>query len=170
MSPVLIFFHVVGAAFWVGGLLVYVFALLPGMTALSPPERGKFTGAFLKRYAPLNWVAIILVAVTGLFGISGGIGYAALFGFDTRYGTTLLIKIIFVLALGCNGAYLGLGLGPKLAAFARPQGSPPPAGPAPAGPPLGPPPELVALQKRMAKHTWLQVILAFAVVLLHKLP
>lgn len=168
MYSVLIFVHVVGITIWVGGLFVYVLALMPSLTAVVPAERGKLMGAFLKRYVPLNWVALALAVVTGLILTSRVIGFPSLFSFNTRYGNTLLAKIILVLALIANGAYLGMVLGPKVASFAPPPGAGPP-GPGAGGPPPGPPPELLRLQKRLATQTWVQVGLALAVLLANAL-
>ena len=169
MDSILIFLHVIGITTWVGGLFVYVLALMPSLTAVVPPERGKLMGAFLKRYAPLNWVAVAFAGITGLILTSRVIGFSSLFSFNTRYGNTLLAKIILALALIANGAYLGMVLGPKVASFAPRPGAAGPAGPGAGGPPPGPPPELLRLQKRMATQTWLQVGLALAVLLANAL-
>jgi putative copper export protein len=154
----------VGVTFWVGGIFVNFLVLMPSLQAISPAERGKMMGAFLKRFAPMAWGAIAFVGVTGLLQVNGVIGFPTLFSFNTDYGNTLLVKIVLVLLMVLNGAYIGVVLGPKIASFGPPPGGPPPGG-AGEGSPPGPPPELTKLQKRMATMNWVQVVLALVVLL-----
>ncbi|MFQ6136148.1 MAG: hypothetical protein ACE5PM_03105 [Candidatus Hydrothermarchaeales archaeon] len=42
--------------------------------------------------------------------------------FNTKYGNILLAKIILVIVMILNGAYLGFVLGPRIASFAPPSG------------------------------------------------
>ena len=165
MYAALIFLHVLGVTFWVGGIFVYAWALMPSLTAIAPAERGKLMGAYLKRFAVLTWVAIAFVVITGIILTGGGIGFSALFSFSSRYANVLLVKIILVLLLLINGGYIGLVLGPRIASFTPSPGAPRPAGPDVGGPPPGPPPALLKLQKRMNAQLWASVGLAMATLL-----
>jgi len=164
MQVLLRWLHLVGVAFWAGGMFVNILVLMPSMEVLSPPERGKMMGAFLKRFAPLAWGALALVGVTGLILTNNIIGLSALVSFDTRYSNVMLTKIILVAVITLNGVYLSFVLGPRVASFAPPPGAPKPA--AEGDRPPGRPPELLRLQKRMATLMWVQVGLALVVLLL----
>jgi len=165
MRTVLLWLHLAGFTFWAGGLFVNTIVLLPSLPAIGPAERGKLLGAYLKRFAPLAWGALAVVAITGLILTNSAIGFSTLLSFNTRYGNLLLAKIVVVAVMALNGAYLGFVLGPRMASFAPPPGGPPPAGSGEGGPPPGPPPELLDLQKRMATLSWVQVVLALVVLL-----
>ena len=166
MQVLLRWLHLVGVAFWAGGMFVNILVLMPSMEVLSPPERGKMMGAFLKRFAPLAWGALALVGVTGLILTNNIIGLSALVSFDTRYSNVMLTKIILVAVITLNGVYLSFVLGPRVASFAPPPGAPKPADPGEGERPPGRPPELLRLQKRMATLMWVQVGLALVVLFL----
>ena len=165
MQAVLRWLHLIGFTFWAGGTFVNILVLMPSMEVLSPPERGKMMGAFLKRFAPLAWGALAVVGVTGLILTNSLIGFSTLLSFDTRYGNILLTKIIVVAVMTLNGVYLSFVLGRKIASFASPPGAPQPAGSGEGGRPPGPPPELLKLQGRMTTMSWVQVVLALVVLL-----
>lgn len=164
MRTVLLWLHFVALTFWAGGLFVNTIVLLPSLSAIGPAERGKLLGAYLKRFAPLAWGALAVVAITGLILTNNAIGFSTLLSFNTRYGNLLLAKIVVVAVMSLNGAYLGFVVGPKIASFAPPPGGPPPAGSGEGGPPPGPPPKLLELQKRMTALSWVQVVLALVVL------
>ncbi|MFQ5917684.1 MAG: CopD family protein [Candidatus Binatia bacterium] len=166
MKALLLWLHLIGVTFWVGGILVSMLVLMPSLKAISPAERGKMMGAFVKRFAPLAWGAIALIVVTGLILTNRIIGFSTLVSFNTRFGNILLAKIILVTVMILNGAYLGFVLGPKIASFAPPPGAPEPAGSGKEDRPAGPPPELLRVQRRMTTLMWVQVGLAVAVFLL----
>ncbi|MFQ5814507.1 MAG: CopD family protein [Anaerolineae bacterium] len=166
MQAVISWLHLIGITFWVGGIFVNTLVLMPSMQAISPAERGKLMGAFVKRFTPLGWGAIALVVVTGVISTNNVTGFSALVSFDTRYANVLLAKIILVVVMILNGAYLGFVVGPRIASFAPPPGgSPPePAGGGDSAP--GPPPELLRLQGRMTVLSWVQVGLGLVILFL----
>lgn len=166
MNTVLALLHMVGIAFWVGGILVYALVLVPSLTVLVPAERGKLLEAYSKRFGLLTWVAVVLVVITGSLRTDRVIGFTNLLKFSTSYGNILLVKIILAAVLAFNGAYLGLKLAPKMASFGPPSGGPKSSGPDAGGPPPGPPPGLLALQKRMSAHLWGSVGLSVVILLL----
>ncbi len=160
MKAIVLWLHLLGITFWAGGILVNTIVLMPSLQAVVPGERGKLMGAFLKRFAPLSWGAIIVVAVTGL---------AIALSSEIDYGGVLPAKIALVALMILNGAYLGFVVGPKLASFAPLPKAPGPAGGGEEEPPPGPPPELVKLQARMKGLSWVQVGLAVVVLFLSAL-
>jgi len=166
MNPVLLFLHIVGVVFFAGGAFINTLVLTPSVKAISPPERGKLMGAFMRRFAPLAWGALAIVGITGLILTSRMIGFSALFSFGTSYSNTLLAKIVLVAVMIGNGAYLSLVLGPKTSPPGPPAGGPKPAGASEGGAPLGPPPEVLQAQSRLGTLSWVQVVLAVIVIFL----
>lgn len=167
MQAIVLWLHLIGVTFWAGGILVNTIVLMPSLQSISPAERGKLMGAFLKRFAPLSWGAIIIVAVTGLATMfSSDTGYVSS---DTVYGGALSVKMALVALMILNGAYLGFVVGPKLASFAPPPGAPEPTGSGEGERPAGPPPELLRLQRRMTVLSWVQVGLVVVVLFLSAL-
>jgi putative copper resistance protein D len=120
MQAVISWIHLISITFWVGGIFVNTVVLLPSLQAISPPERGKMMGAFVKRFSPLAWGAIILVVITWIISTNSVLGFSSLFSFDTRYGNILLMKIGVVLVMILNGAYMSFVVGPKIASQKRP--------------------------------------------------
>lgn len=167
MYTVIRFLHLVAMAYWAGGVFVYALAITPSLTALGPAERGKFTKAFLQRFGSLTMIAVAVVALSGMFLTNRLMGFSALF--NTRFGNIILAKIILVLVMLANGAYISSVLGRKLASFGPPPAAMEPGGSASAGPPPGPPPELVKVQGRMVTMGWVQVILMLAKLFLMSL-
>ncbi len=163
MRTVLLFLHLIGITFWVGGLFINTLVLMPSMQVLSPPDRGKLMGAYLKRFAPMSWGAIALVVISGVI-LTSRFGFPA--GVSTGYGGILLAKIVLTVVMILNGTYLGLVLGPKIAASSPPAGAPKPAGPGEGDRPAGPPPELLRLQRRMNILMWVSVGLGVVVLFL----
>ena len=166
MREVLSWLHLIGITFWVGSVFVNILVLVPSLGVISPAEREKLTGAFLKRFAPLAWGAIALVVITGVIRTDSIIGFSTLVSLNTRYGNILLAKIILTLLLILNGAYMGSVLGPRIASFASPPGGAAPADSGEGAQAPGPPPELLRLQGRLNALNWVQVILAVAVLFL----
>ncbi|MFQ6032599.1 MAG: CopD family protein [Candidatus Zixiibacteriota bacterium] len=166
MRAVVVWLHLVGMTLWLGGIFVNTLALEPSLKAISPAERGKLMGAFIKRFVPLAWGAIALVVVTGFVLTNGISGFSALVGSRTRYGNILLVKHILIAVMILNGAYLGLVLGRRIASFAPPPGASEPTSSGKEDRPPGPPPQLLRLQKRMTTLSWVEVGLALAVLFL----
>ncbi|SEB23065.1 CopD family protein [Variovorax sp. YR216] len=66
---VLLFLHIVAAAFWVGGMALMHFAVRPAAVAtLEPPQRLPFLAATLERFFAGVSSAIVLLLATG-FGM-----------------------------------------------------------------------------------------------------
>lgn len=166
MNVLLYWLHLIGIVFWAGGIFLHVLVVMPSLQVLSPPDRGKLMGAYVERFTPLTWGAVILTGVTGLLLTNRLPGFSALVSFSTSYGNILLAKIILVAAMILNGIYVGTILVPKIASFGPPPGAARPPRPQRGKPPPGPPPELVKLQKRMSTLGWVQVGLALVVLLL----
>ncbi len=163
MKTVLLWLHLIGVTFWVGGTFVNALALLPSLQVIRPAERGRLMGTFMPRFARLTWVAIALIGVTGLILTSRMIPVSALL--STRYGNILVAKMVLMTVMAFNGGYVAF-LGSRVASLAAPPGAAEPAGAGEGQRTAGPPPELVGVQGRMNILSWVQVVLALALLLL----
>ncbi|WP_407359255.1 bifunctional copper resistance protein CopD/cytochrome c oxidase assembly protein [Microbacterium sp. LTA6] len=100
-----ILLHTIGAAVWLGGLLLVV--LLRGRRDVALP-------ALVSRYSTLAIAAFAVVAVSGVARSVVALGdWNQLW---TPYGTILLAKVVLLVAMGALGAWYRARLIPKLAA------------------------------------------------------
>ena len=145
--------HLLATVSWIGGIVFYVTILLPSSFVLDPPQRGKLMGAIMKRYAPITWVGIILLILTGiLISIERGM---PVISFSSTYGILFFIKHICILIMICIGVIISFVLGPKIVPKAPP-----------AGPPSPPGPEVIKIQKTMGILGNLNMFVGIAVLLL----
>ncbi|WP_341978297.1 cytochrome c oxidase assembly protein [Microbacterium sp. LWO13-1.2] len=100
-----ILLHTIGAAVWLGGLLLVV--LLRG-------RRDVDLTALVSRYSTLAIAAFAVVAVSGVARSVVALGDWNQLG--TPYGTILLAKVVLLVAMGALGAWYRARLIPKLAA------------------------------------------------------
>ena len=114
MITVSYFLHVLAMMTWVGGMIYANLILMPSMTAIDPPQRGRLMGAIVKRFTVLSWSSVIILLITGYIMIPEGM----LFNFSISYGVWLNIKILIVLLMIIIGLYITLIISPKITASA----------------------------------------------------
>jgi putative copper resistance protein D len=87
--------HIVGAAVWLGGLLLLIM--------VRPVLPRTDMAVVLGRYSSLALVAFVVVALSGTArAVAGGVGFAEL---ASPYGALLLVKVTALLAIGVLGAW-----------------------------------------------------------------
>lgn len=99
-----ILLHTIGAAVWLGGLLLVV--LLRGRSGIG-------TAQLVARYSSLAIAAFAVVAISGLARSVVALG--DLSQLWTPYGAILLAKVVLLLAMGMLGAWYRIRLIPRLA-------------------------------------------------------
>jgi hypothetical protein len=52
LYPTLDFLHLLATAAWIGGMIYIILVLMPSLTAIDPPQRGKLMGAAAKPGEP----------------------------------------------------------------------------------------------------------------------
>ena len=94
-----VWLHIVGAAFWIGGMLFLPLVLLPGIKN-NPDRRNLLMSTGLK-FRFYGYIVLAIMFVTGLLNIYlRGISFSLDFFIKTRYGQLVELKIIlFVLML-----------------------------------------------------------------------
>ena len=85
-----LFLHVLGATVWVGGQLTLA-GLVPGLRAAYPDA----PRAVARRFNVIAWPAFGLLVVTGIWNVA-----AEHPTWGTAYTTTLMVKILVVVASG----------------------------------------------------------------------
>ena len=61
--------HVLAAATWIGGMVVFVTALMPYFRNQDERVRAAFVDAFGRRFRVITWVCFGVLAVTGTFNL-----------------------------------------------------------------------------------------------------
>ena len=70
LSTVMLAFHAVGAAFWVGGMFFAYSVLRPCMGELEPPpERLKLWARVFERFFPVVWFIVVMLPSTGYWQV-----------------------------------------------------------------------------------------------------
>src|SRR4030095_7732266 len=94
-----VWLHIVGAAFWIGGMLFLPLVLLPGIK--NNPDRQNLLMATGLKFRFYGYIVLAILFVTGLLNIYlKGISFSLNFFIMTRYGQLVELKIIlFVLML-----------------------------------------------------------------------
>ncbi len=165
IGGILHWLHLLGIVTWVGGLFFQILVMNPALGVVSPSERGKFMGAFMRRWMPLVWGAVVVTGITGILETESGIGLAALFSFSSLYTNLLLLKIVLVTVMIILGAIVSFVLGPRLMSVA----AGPPSGGSPAGPPKGAPLEVAKIQNRLNLLSYINFVLGILVLLVQGL-
>ncbi|MBX5456028.1 MAG: copper resistance protein CopC/CopD [Thermogemmatispora sp.] len=105
--------HLLGSAFWIGGMFYIVTCYLPLLERHAPPLRAQSLTAVLPYYSPWAIAGVLLLTITGPFSASFHLTSPAEL-ITTAYGRALLIKIVLVAALLATSAFHVLLLRPRL--------------------------------------------------------
>lgn len=114
-----LFFHIISAIFWVGGMLFIVVVVAPYLLTIDDPaEKSKIFQVVGKQFRRWGWVAIITLLVTGpiilykLYDITpSDIFDSGLHA--TSFGKALAIKLALVALLVLSSLIHDFWIGPK---------------------------------------------------------
>lgn len=93
-ATIRLFLHLLAATVWVGGQLTLA-GLVPGLRGLSPDA----PRTVARRFNRIAWPAYALLVATGIWNL-----VAIDASFSSRYGTTLVVKLVVVAASGISAA------------------------------------------------------------------
>ena len=106
--------HLLAASLWIGGIFYVAVIYLPILRDCLPRERIRVLLATLARFSPLAIAGVIIMAVTGpLNAIVHMDAFSQLI--TTAYGRSLLLKVVFVIALLVTSVVHVFWLRPRLA-------------------------------------------------------
>ena len=96
MRNLLLFLHIAGAIFWMGGMTFMVLALRPALHArLEPPVRLPLVVEVLRRFFVLVIVSIVLLLVTGVALLLQVPGARAPAGWHAMAGLGVVMMLVF---------------------------------------------------------------------------
>ncbi|RZJ25457.1 MAG: hypothetical protein EOO54_06265 [Haliea sp.] len=96
MRNLLVFFHLAGAIFWMGGMAFMVLALRgPAGEQLAPPQRLPLLAAVLRRFFTVVAISIAVLLATGVPLLLAAPAGAAAPGWHAMTGLGLLMVLIF---------------------------------------------------------------------------
>lgn len=108
MEAVLLAIHVLAAAVWVGGTIALVFVAIPVVRRLEGAERAAALAAMGRRWRPIGWSALIVLAASGA-------GLVTLQEVDGAFGAVLAVKLVLVAGIAVLAYLHDFVLGPGLA-------------------------------------------------------
>jgi uncharacterized membrane protein len=112
--------HMLATILWVGGLALMALVVWPGARAvLGPgPELAALLRQLQRRFAPLAWLSLATLIVTGLIQMSANENYDGLLRVTNAWTAVILVKHLAVGAMMLMGGYMQWGLQPELARLA----------------------------------------------------
>ena len=120
-SYVLQLVHLFATVAWIGGMIFMKAVLVPALSSLEPPSRGRLMSAVAKRFTVLAWTSVVLLAVTGLMKTPSEL----LHDTTTGVGQLLFTKhLLFLLMIGV-GFIITIAVAPKIARLAPVPGAGP---------------------------------------------
>lgn len=102
---IFVFLHIVGAAFWIGGMLFLPLVLLPSIK--NHPDRLTLLYHTGIKFRFFGWIVLALLIVSGIGNLYfRGLLVDTRILFDSSYGTILIYKLgLFVLMLLISGVH-----------------------------------------------------------------
>ena len=92
---------------WIGGMVLFVAAVMPWMRTLPEPERPKYLSDFARRFGRVMWTTFAVMAVTGATNLwMRGVTMSNLVDPEwhaTRFGGLITIKVALFLAAAVLG-------------------------------------------------------------------
>jgi uncharacterized membrane protein len=114
-----LFFHVMSAVFWIGGMLFLTLVIVPFIQTMpDPATKSKIYQTVGRKYRTLGWIAIITLLITGpvilytLYGIAPSDIFSAKIH-ATGFGKALAWKLAFVTLLVISSLVHDFYIGPK---------------------------------------------------------
>jgi len=101
MSPsyyISVWLHIIGVAFWIGGMLFLPLVLLPGIK--DHPDRKKLLLATGLKFRFYGYIVLAMLFITGLLNIYyRGISFSLQFFFESKYGSLVSLKILLFITM-----------------------------------------------------------------------
>lgn len=107
--------HMLATVVWIGGLAALALFVLPAARrALEPRAYAAFLSALQRRFDPLAWFSLALLAATGMFQMSANPNYSGFLAIENRWAAAILVKHVVFFGMTALSAYLTWGLLPRL--------------------------------------------------------
>jgi uncharacterized membrane protein len=100
---------------WIGGLAALAWLVLPAARkSMAASEYAQFLDNLQKRFDPLAWFSLVILAGTGMLQMGANPNYEGFFSIGNLWSGAILIKHLLFLAMTCVSAYLTWGLLPQM--------------------------------------------------------
>jgi uncharacterized membrane protein len=107
--------HMLATVAWIGGLAALAIFVLPAArSALDPAGYAAFLTNLQRRFDPLGWFCLAVLAATGMFQMSASSSYQGFLAIDNRWAAAILVKHIVFIGMAGLSAYLTWGLMPRI--------------------------------------------------------
>lgn len=114
----LLIFHLIGAAIWVGGHLVLTLGILPEVLRKKSPE---LLLNFERKYEKIGMPALVIMVITGVWmAYQFGQGISTWFHFSNPIETVISIKLLLLFSTVLFALSANLWVLPKLSAKTLP--------------------------------------------------
>ena len=107
--------HMLATVVWIGGLAALAIFVLPAARgALEPVAYAAFLSNLQRRFDPLGWFCLGILAATGMFQMSASPSYQGFLDIENRWAAAILVKHLLFFGMAGLSAYLTWGLMPKI--------------------------------------------------------
>lgn len=115
MFDVLLTFHVLATAVWLGGTVALVFVAVPVVRRLEGETRAAALRTLARRWRPIGWGSLAVLVASGipLAGHAGAFDTHVLFA--SSFGRVLIVKSVLAALLIGSAALHDFVFGPRLA-------------------------------------------------------
>lgn len=114
-----VWIHVMAAMTWIGGMLLFVLAVMPWMRTLEESSRERYLRDFGRRFGRVMWTSFAVLAVTGTTILwLRGVTLTTLIDprwRSTPFGHLVLVKITLFLAAALIGVVHSRQIAPRQA-------------------------------------------------------
>ena len=107
--------HMLATVAWIGGLAALAWLVLPAARkSMAAAEFSNFLNQLQKRFDPLAWFSLVILAGTGMLQMGANPNYEGFFTISNVWSGAILIKHLFFLGMTGISAYLTWGLLPQM--------------------------------------------------------
>ncbi len=107
--------HMLATVVWIGGLATFALLVLPAARrVLATADYAAFLGQIQRRFDPLAWFSLAVLAGTGMIQMSANSNYQGFLAIDNPWATAILIKHMLFFGMAAVSAYLTWGIMPQL--------------------------------------------------------
>lgn len=111
-----IFFHIIAAVLWIGGLLLTLILVWPEVNrALKEnPALYALMNRLRQRFTPINNLALVVLVVTGMMQMSADSNYDGVMQITNTWSQVILLKHVAFAGMVICGALLQFGVSPAI--------------------------------------------------------
>jgi uncharacterized membrane protein len=107
--------HMSASVLWIGGLAVFTLIVLPAARrSLDPEMYTAFLADIVRRFDPLGWFCLVLLAGTGMFQMSANPNYQGFLSIEGRWSVAIFVKHLLFLVMIAVSAFITWGVLPKM--------------------------------------------------------